>query len=495
MSDVFASQVSSTILKGITWSIKQGEHWMITGDNGSGKTSLCKCLCMKLRISSGKLDFPFSEQQKTQFPGESIRMVSFTDTSKLFRSVNNLHYYQQRFNAFDSDGHLTTLQYLQTGGFSYKNKEHVQLIHTLGISDLLDMERIKLSSGQTRKMLLCKALLDKPKILILDNPYIGLDSESRTVFNRLLDQLIRQNDMSVILSGQFTSIPDCITHHIHLKDGRIALKQKRQKILSKNPYKFKHTQNIDKEYFTHKKNILYVIKRHFEHGANDSIVEEVLELKNVSVKYGDRLILNNLNWKVNKGEKWVLKGRNGSGKSTIVSLLYADNPQAYAHQVSLFGKRRGRSGESIWDVKKQIGFTSPELHAYFFKKISALDLVLTGLSVRFEKIKTPTQDKTELAHLLLEYFEIKHFSNRLYHTLSTGVQRLLFFIRSMIKCPQLLLLDEPFQGLDQRSVNLSKLLLSTILGDQHTLIFISHFEDEVPTVVEKVLDLDQTHEQ
>ncbi len=422
------------------------------------------------------------EKHAGAFLSEFIEMVSFTDTSKLFRSVNNMHYYQQRFNAFDSDGHLTTRQYLETAGFDHRKEGHLELIEIMGLADLLDKERIKLSSGQMRKMLLCKALLSDPKILILDNPYIGLDAGIRARFNELLDHLAKEKGITIILSGQYKTLPKCIAHRIHLDNGRLVEVGKIEKI---------DREHIDFQIDAHIDKLLCEIKNHFQNAVDHHSAEHVFSLKGVTVRYGETVILDKLNWTVTKGEKWVLKGNNGSGKSTIVSLLYADNPQAYSQKVFLFGKRRGKSGESIWDIKNRIGFTSPELHAYFYKDMKAMDLVLSGLYDRFEFLGKPSEEKKELARLLFRYFEIEDSMAISFRSLSTGIQRLVFFMRALIKCPEFLLLDEPFQGFDQGLISKSKRLLSEVLTEEHTLIFITHFEDEVPGVVEKVLELDR----
>ena len=101
--------------------------------------------------------------------------------------------------------------------------------------------------------------------------------------------------------------------------------------------------------------------------GNNYDSEEVVKLNKVSIRYGDRTILKELDWTVRRGEKWALSGENGAGKSTLLSLVCADNPQSYACDISLFGRKRG-TGESIWEIKKHIGYVSPEMHRAYLKK-------------------------------------------------------------------------------------------------------------------------------
>lgn len=94
--------------------------------------------------------------------------------------------------------------------------------------------------------------------------------------------------------------------------------------------------------------------------------DEVVRLNKVSIRYGDRTILKELDWTVMRGQKWALSGENGAGKSTLLSLVCADNPQSYACDIRLFGRKRG-TGESIWEIKKHIGYVSPEMHRAYLK--------------------------------------------------------------------------------------------------------------------------------
>ncbi|MEZ5038354.1 MAG: ATP-binding cassette domain-containing protein [Saprospiraceae bacterium] len=463
------------ILEGVNWIVKKGEHWVVTGDNAAGKSSLAKCLVGKNRVMKGRLHFPFlgnTPDFKTR--NQAIHMVSFTDTSKLFRSANIQHYYQQRYNAFDADGHLSVRNYLVTGGFDESDPFHQNMVEILRLEGLLDKERIKLSSGQTRKMLLAKALIKRPQLLILDNPYIGLDLESRQLLNTTLDELVRNYDICLILVGQVAELPKCISHRLHLAKGEVAAAGPLSTVQTQLPAPAPNIAEV------HLRNL----RQYFQQEAKPLSADHIFKLDKVTINYGQTRILDQLNWRVLPGEKWMLKGENGAGKSTLLSLIYGDNPQAYAHQVYLFDKKRGH-GESIWDIKKRIGFTSPELHAYYDEEHLAQEVVWSGLSDSFFVPRKVSAEKKAFVVLMFQYFGIEKHLNQPFSQLSTGIQRLLFFMRALVKVPPVLLLDEPFQGFDQQTIRRCQRLLESVLDERFTLIFITHFKAEVPAIVNK----------
>jgi molybdate transport system ATP-binding protein len=211
----------------------------------------------------------------------------------------------------------------------------------------------------------------------------------------------------------------------------------------------------------------------------------------VNVSYGKVDILKNINWTVRQGERWGLLGPNGAGKTTLLSLILADNPQAYANDITLFGKRRG-SGESIWDIKKNIGWVSPEQHIYYPHTATCLEIVCSGFYDSAGLYQRSSTQQIETASNWMTAFGIDDPSEAPFHTLSAGLQRLLLLIRALVKFPSLLILDEPCQGLDEPNRKAFVARIDKICElSPLTLIYVTHIPSEIPGAVTHFLNLNR----
>jgi molybdate transport system ATP-binding protein len=214
-----------------------------------------------------------------------------------------------------------------------------------------------------------------------------------------------------------------------------------------------------------------------QHQSNS---EEIVRFNHVSIRYGERTILNDVNWTIHQGECWALSGQNGSGKSTLLSLICADNPQAYACDIRLFGKQRG-TGESIWEIKRRIGYVSPEMHRSYQHNIPAIQVVASGLKDTVGLYTRTNETEREQCRWWMRLFGIESFEQRPFLSLSSGEQRLVLLARAFVKAPQLLILDEPLHGLDSQNRQLVKDIIQTYSQlPGKTLIMVTHYEEELP---------------
>lgn len=457
----------------INWKIKKGEQWAVIGANGSGKTLLIEILTGKYGLKSGEISCK-DECGKQYSIRNFVKYVAFKDIYSLTDCRNS--YYQQRWNIGLEEDIPLVKDFLK----QEDNQEWVNhLISTFRINDLLNKKINLLSSGELRKFLLVKSLASKPRILIIDQPFIGLDSHSRRVLNEVFNDLIKFTDLQIILLvSDIADIPPLITHILPIIDCNIFPFQNftdfiNNKDLHKNLFKSR----IDDHLLSKLPKSQVVIS------YNNAIL-----FKDINISYDKRTILNHLSWTVKKGEKWALLGPNGSGKSTLLSLIVADNPQAYANDITLFDQPRG-TGESIWDIKRNIGYISPEMHLYYQKNVCCLDVVSSGFFDTIGLYNKCTEIQKEIALLWMKILGIESLHLSSFLNISTGEQRLVLLARIFVKDPSLLILDEPLHGLDMDNKKKIIKLLNLYCSSDKTVIFVSHYKEEIPEIINHELVL------
>jgi molybdate transport system ATP-binding protein len=465
------------VFRDFSWMLRKGETWAVVGPVGSGKSSLAEALLGRLHLESGMATWPLLDRLRVEgravnWPSEVIFRVAFKEESRLFSYAR--HYYQQRFNFIEPNDDLTLIDFL-CSGTAVSEEEVVAAARQLGVEAQLPLSFIKLSNGQARRARIAKALLSQPELLILDDPFMGLDAAGRDQVSELLGSLVKSG-RRLLLICRSDAIPEWATHVLELKRMQVAFRDPR------NTY-------VDVLRDARSSNTQYSVLS-TQYSAPRAVAERetILDLRNVTVAYGERCILSDISWTVRAGERWAMLGPNGSGKTTLLSLLCGDHPQAYSNEVYLFGRRRG-TGETIWDIKQRVGLVSPELHVYFSEPLSAARTAATGFfDVLTDRPTTAEQERT-VAELFGE-FGIAELADRPFAKLSTGEQRLILLIRALVKRPPLLILDEPFQGIDFNAMNRVRQWLDNYLRTDQTLIFVTHHSDEIPAAVDRLLRLD-----
>ena len=489
LENVFVKKYDTTVLSGINWEISTGEHWAIIGPNGSGKTTLLDILAGKWPVWKGKLHYGFT--------GPVREAIEFVPNDYSFNRIVSAgaEYYQQRFHAYEAERAPTVrailTDQLKPVGTVNENSVHLEpskvdhaqlekVSTLLSITHLLDHPFITLSNGETRRMLLAKSLLKHPKILLLDNPFSGLDVHSREVLRNALSELALSG-VTIIIGTIATEIPACITHVVEMNHGSI---ERLSPITD-----FKTTNHQTPDAFPQPD------PQKLEHFGEPNFIDfkTAIDLRNIKVKYNEDQILKGINWTIQKGEKWALSGANGSGKSTLLSIITADNPQRFANDYDLFDKKRGGSGASIWDIKQKIGHVSPELHLYFPKNTTVFKTIASGFfdatGIFFKKL---TDTQIERVHEVAELLHVHPLIEKDFSQLSKGEQRLVLLARALVKNPPLLILDEPCQGLDTVSIEYFKSVVDSVCKTpERTLIYVSHYLNEIPSCVTRFLKLEK----
>ena len=492
----------------ITLQLFDGEQIAIVGDNAAGKTRLVEALTGVNPVQGTALRYDFSPSLM-RLAGENIKYIAFRDT---YDGADNNYYLQKRWNRQDIDDDTPTAGELLERAFEAAENGSGRLLDAatrarlheerlamrgrlyslFGLEGLLDKFIITLSSGELRKFQLTRTLLALPRVLVLDNPFIGLDASTRDSLSELLGALSRSMRLMIVLvMSRVDVLPPFITHVIPVRG---------LEVLPKVPVAdYGATEEIlrcaqdDRE--SAQETILNIpVKELSAEPFYPSLPgSEIIRCNSVTIRYGDRTILQDFDWTVREGERWALTSENGSGKSTLLSLVCADNPQSYACDISLFGHRRG-SGESIWDIKKHIGYVSPEMHRAYQKNIAALDIVASGLFDTVGMFMHPTEAQLDTCRLWMRIFGIEDLAGRPYLRLSSGEQRLCLLARAFVKDPELLILDEPMHGLDLRHcARVMDIIDTFVLRPHKTLVMVTHYESELPSCIDHSLRLTRTN--
>lgn len=431
----------------IDWKIGKGELNAVIGPNKSGKTHFAKIICGHHFRLAGFIN--------KSIENNDITFSDFTADSSRFQYAQ--FYYQQRYNFSDAATIGSIQEFL---GFDVSDLYQNTIFSLVLNPSILSKKLIELSSGETRKVLILKNLFQPSKIHVLDNPFIGLDANSIEVLSSVFSLITKKYKKTVLLL--LNSKPQNLDF-----DAIIYLKKPSDQLIL-NP--------------VYEENSLYK--------TPETSFKTVFTIQKQELKISSNTLIHDLSWTINTGEKWALKGANGSGKSTLMSLLNADNPVAYSLGISLFDKERG-SGESIWDIKSKIGFISPELQLFWDGGMSVRDTVRSGFSntqVLNRKLNPQEEgDYQKWIHL----FCLQTIENKLFATLSSGEKRMVMIVRALITNPPFLILDEPFQGLDEVRFSFVYHFLANFVDKNRTLVQIAHSDREWLPCVSKLARIEE----
>ena len=444
--------------------IRAGESWAFVGTNGSGKSALARALAGELPLLKGECQGDFTRLTRLSF--EQLQKLVSDEWQR-----NNT----DLLSPGEEDTGRTTAEIIQD---EVKDPARCQrLAERFGITALLNRRFKYLSTGETRKTLLCQALMSEPELLILDEPFDGLDVQSRAQLAALLESLNQQGYTLVLVLNRFDEIPDFIQHAGVLADCNLTETGEKTALLKQALIaQLAHSEQLDGITLPEPD---APSARHALDPHQPRIV-----LRDGMVSYDDRPILNRLSWTVNPGEHWQIVGPNGAGKSTLLSLITGDHPQGYSNDLTLFGRRRG-SGETIWDIKKHIGYVSSSLHLDYRVSTTVRNVILSGY---FDSIGIYQAVSDKQHKLAQQWLDILGMDTRVadapFHSLSWGQQRLALIVRALVKHPTLLILDEPLQGLDPLNRQLIRRFVDVLISEGETqLLFVSHHAEDAPACI------------
>lgn len=468
----------------VSFELLEGENIAIVGPNGGGKTMFVDMLTGSHPLLGDNPTYDFGPGSKP-LVSDNIKYIQFTDS---YGENDSTYYLQQRWNQQEIDESTPTARQILDSAMQLAGADapkarswQAHLYAMFDIEHTLDKHIILLSSGELRKIQIIKALLSMPRVLIIDNPFIGLDATARGQLDGLLGELCHDGALQLILVlAKYNEIPPYITHVVNVAGMKVKAKVERSVFASScNPSVVSLPREVEQALLQH------------PYRASEHSADEVVRMKDVSIRYGSRTILDGLDWMVRNGEHWAVTGKNGSGKSTLLSLVCADNPQSYACDISLFGNRRG-SGESIWDIKRHIGYVSPEMHRAYKKNLPTINIVASGMKESVGLYSKPTEAELDNCRWWMWVFGLQGCEDRPFLKLSSGQQRLALLARAFVKDPELLVLDEPLHGLDDGNRQRVKDIIETFCRRKNkTLIMVTHYMEELPPCIDHTLTLER----
>lgn len=454
-------RAESRLFAGTTWSIRAGEHWAVVGPNGSGKSTLLRALWGGFPLCAGELDYTFERTAYFRrhfyfsIPEEAVAHVGYAEQRECIRQ--HLNFLQERWYSGAEHGAPNVAEFLSWEAIRGITPFQVdaqppdlvryhgwrrRAIHILGLQPLLPQPVHLLSNGEWRKVLMARALMQSPAVLVLDDPFAGLDALSRERLQRHLTRLFRGRMPVVMALSQVDQIPPGITHVLVVQHQKMIL-QGRWPAVKRKP----EWGRVFPDRAPDKASLADAGSRHRAVAGPHEAPAPILECRHVSLMLSGKQIIHNLDWTVRAGEQWALVGPNGAGKSSLAGLIAGDIPQAYAQDIRLFGRPRG-SGETIWQIKHQIGFYSPELLAQFPDHLTVQAVVLSGFFDTLGIFRRCSTPQRRSALRWLKQLKLSGVRHRLFCELSEGEQRLVLVARALVKESALLILDEPFQNLD-----------------------------------------------
>ena len=500
------------LVASLSWKLQEGQVWLITGANGSGKADFLKALANagEERIT------PNTDGLYSNIFSDSADLVSLERAARLIQEEreNDESDYIEGGVDHGRTGRLFIAQAMQqTLTQAERQVEAQPAIKLCGIEKILDRGLKYMSTGEIRRTLLARALISGKKLLILSDPFAGLDQQSRTILLGFFDSIAsRQKNAEnasafphIILGlERWHEVPQAVTHVLEFSDKKISFCGERseyEKLLAerntgKEAETIKAKQDFQQGFEeltqnTSDSNKQTLSESDVQTKRVDAPEDFLVEMHEVNVGWDDHMVLRNLNWSLRKGEHWLVRGPNGSGKTTFLELITGDNMQVFSNDVRIFGKRRG-SGESIWDIKKRLGIVSYRMHVEYrmLGGTSLLAVIVSGFRDSIGLYGAPSDMEIAAAKKWLALGGFADRESENFASLSYGEQRAILILRSAVKSPEILILDEPCHGLDEQYR--SKILqLMELIGNAGTttMLHVTHDPSEVLPCEKHILEL------
>ena len=469
------------ILGGISWRLRADEHWAVMGANGAGKSTFLKLIKGDLwpdHRSGGRRTYYLTGRAQESPVGarEDIAFVSPEAQDSYARNQWDLSGKEVVYTGFFHSVWLHQEPDAEQRAYADR------VIHLLKLEELGAKGFLAMSEGEARKVLIARALVCRPRILLLDEFTSGLDIPSRGKILRLMERIAHSGTQVVCTAHRVNELIPSISHVLFLKEGRILLQGKREEVLVPENVSVAVGDVFPPAVGTTRKNAPTPVKHPTRH------VPYLVKIRAADVYVEGKKILERINWQIGCDENWAVLGRNGAGKSTLLKLIRGDLHPAFGGEVRRFG---GEKAADIRNMKKRIGYVSSELQASYDHPLTGEEVVQSGFFSSVGLYEGVTGAQKRIARKWIRFFCRESHAEKDVRSMSYGEFRKLLMARAMVNDPDLLILDEPCSGLDMAARQDVLATLDKLSRTRTRIILVTHhLEDLIPSV-SHILLMDQ----
>ncbi len=449
----------ATVLRDVSWSLHGGQHWLIRGGNGSGKSTFLRLLRGEVWPMPKGGDRIYRLDGSTQLTAIEVRPHIALVSPEVQERYLQQEWRMTGRDVIETGFAQTDMLYVKLSRAQKTRAEGVS--RELGITPLLERDMQSLSTGELRKLLVCRAVVGRPRVLLLDEVCDGLDAHFRGGLLRMIEVIASNGTQIIYTTHRDDEVLSVITHVAEFENGH--LRQAKWSALAASAKRSREAKPVD------------LLRRTGPKAAEHSA--PLIDIGNADVFLDGQKVLHGIDWKLRRGEHWVVLGSNGAGKTTFLKLIASDLYPVFGSRVQRF---EFTADNTIWDLRRRIGCVSPLLQTHYCEQITAEQVVASGFFSSVGLMDNPTRMQLRTVRRLMRSFGLDHLRHEQMNRLSFGERRKMLTLRALVHDPDLLILDEPFDGLDVVSKREFAAALEEVANRGTQLIIVTHHLDDLP---------------
>ena len=484
LDNVSVSLSGRRILHGITWRWRRGESWAVLGANGSGKSTFLRLVAGELHpdpVAGGRRTYGLNGEVSTNAAGVR-EQVAFVSPEQQERYLN-LEWVRTGRDVLLTGFHQTDYLYRRLTPEQLTAAR--KLAEELRLGPLLRRDVQTLSQGEFRRVLIARALLGKPRVLLLDEFTDGLDAAMRATLLAAVQRVAEAGTSVLLATHRDDELLPALRRRLVLEDGRTAPAAGRVR-LRRTPFADAGGASAASISGNQSEKLAPLASLRSQWGSTESRPTSpaapgafLFRLRNVSVYLDRKPVLKDLSWEMRAGEHWAITGPNGSGKSTLLKLLLGELHPAVGGTIHRFGEPQRHT---LWEIRARTGYVGPDLQTAYRDALTAREVVASGYFASIGLLDAVTRTQWRRVDAVLAELSLSDLARKPFLHLSYGQRRRVLLARALMHRPQVLLLDEPLDGLDGESLGLMRAHLLVLSRWPISLVVVTHRREELPPV-------------